>query len=79
VAIKKISNPFAVPLEAKRLLREIRLLRMLRHPNIIAIKARAGVPALLPARAQRAGVMHACTRACSGRAERPCGGASAWR
>ncbi len=41
VAIKKIANPFAVPLEAKRLLREICLLRRLRHPNIIAIKARA--------------------------------------
>jgi serine/threonine protein kinase len=40
VAIKKISNPFNVPLEAKRLLREIKLLRHLRHPNLIEIKAR---------------------------------------
>lgn len=39
VAIKKIPNAFANPKDAKRLLREIRLLRHFRHPNIIALKA----------------------------------------
>ena len=40
VAIKKIENALAVSLEAKRLLREIRLLRHLKHANIIQIKVR---------------------------------------
>jgi hypothetical protein len=37
VAIKKISDALLVPLEAKRLLREIALLRRLRHRNVIAL------------------------------------------
>ena len=37
MAIKKISDALLVPLEAKRLLREIALLRRLRHRNVIAL------------------------------------------
>jgi serine/threonine protein kinase len=72
VAIKKIANPFAVPLEAKRLLREIRLLRMLRHPNIIAIKARLS-------RLPRALLRRRCAGAAVARAARNARGARAAR
>lgn len=38
VAIKKISNVFEHVCEATRILREIKLLRLLRHPDIVEIK-----------------------------------------
>lgn len=38
MAIKKINNVFADPIDAKRILREIRILRQLRHPNIIQVR-----------------------------------------
>lgn len=38
VAIKKISNAFDSVVDARRALREIRLLRRLRHENIIQLK-----------------------------------------
>ena len=38
VAIKKISKPFHHAIEAKRILREIKLLKSFRHENIISIK-----------------------------------------
>lgn len=37
-AIKKISNAFDNPTDARRTLREIKLLRHLRHENIVALK-----------------------------------------
>jgi serine/threonine protein kinase len=40
VAVKRISGAFDNTVDAKRTLREIMLLRQLRHENIIAIKAR---------------------------------------
>ena len=41
VAVKRISGAFDNTVDAKRTLREIMLLRQLRHENIIAIKASA--------------------------------------
>ncbi len=38
VAIKKL-NPLEDIIDAKRMLREIRILRAMTHPNIVAIKA----------------------------------------
>lgn len=38
VAIKKINNVFENVSDAARILREIKLLRLLRHPNIVQIK-----------------------------------------
>ncbi|WMV28369.1 hypothetical protein MTR67_021754 [Solanum verrucosum] len=38
VAIKKINNVFEHVSEATRILREIKLLRLLRHPDIVEIK-----------------------------------------
>ena len=38
VAIKKISNCFVQSTEAKRILRELRILRHLSHPNVIRIR-----------------------------------------
>uniref|UniRef100_A0A7S3SQF2 Protein kinase domain-containing protein n=1 Tax=Emiliania huxleyi TaxID=2903 RepID=A0A7S3SQF2_EMIHU len=38
VAIKKINNAFCQATEAKRILRELRILRHLDHPNIIKIR-----------------------------------------
>lgn len=38
VAIKKIERTFEHPLYAKRTLREIKILRLLRHENVIDIK-----------------------------------------
>ena len=38
VAIKKITNAFEHELYAKRTLREIRLLRLLKHDNLIGLK-----------------------------------------
>ncbi len=40
VAVKRISGAFDNSVDAKRTLREIMLLRQLRHENVIAIKAR---------------------------------------
>lgn len=40
VAIKKCPNVFEDPLDAKRIAREIRLLRHFHHPNIIKVRAR---------------------------------------
>lgn len=37
VAIKKCPNVFEDPLDAKRIAREIRLLRHFHHPNIIKV------------------------------------------
>merc|ERR1712151_914988 len=37
VAIKKILNPFRSQIDGKRCLREIKLLRLLEHPNIIPL------------------------------------------
>ncbi|RLN86779.1 hypothetical protein BBJ28_00016584 [Nothophytophthora sp. Chile5] len=38
VAIKKIQNVFSDPIDAKRILREMCILRQLRHPNIVQIR-----------------------------------------
>ncbi|GMF32076.1 unnamed protein product [Phytophthora lilii] len=38
VAIKKIQNVFSDPIDAKRILRELCILRQLRHPNIVQIR-----------------------------------------
>ena len=38
VAIKKIRNVFADPIDAKRILRELRIVRQLNHPNLVQIK-----------------------------------------
>ena len=38
VAIKKCPNVFEDPLDAKRIAREIRLLRHFHHPNIIKVR-----------------------------------------
>lgn len=38
VAIKKVGNVFDSPLDARRTLREIRLLRRLRHENIVGLR-----------------------------------------
>jgi len=38
VAIKKISNVFDSPLDARRTLREIKLLRELSHDNIVTLR-----------------------------------------
>jgi serine/threonine protein kinase len=38
VAIKKISNCFDSPVDAKRILREVALLRSLRHENVVALR-----------------------------------------
>lgn len=38
VAIKKMTNVFDHKIYARRILRELRLLRLLRHPNIIELK-----------------------------------------
>jgi len=38
VAIKKINNAFCQATEAKRILRELRILRHLNHPNVIRIR-----------------------------------------
>lgn len=40
MAIKKCPNVFEDPLDAKRIAREIRLLRHFHHPNIIKVKER---------------------------------------
>ena len=45
VAIKKITHVFSQVTEAKRILRELRILRHLRHPNIIR-RARRRTPPL---------------------------------
>ena len=44
VAIKKISDAFANVTDATRTLREIQLLRHLRHDNIIRVKVRERAP-----------------------------------
>ena len=41
VAIKKCPSVFKDPLDAKRIAREIRLLRHFRHPNIIKVRSRS--------------------------------------
>ncbi|RLN54995.1 hypothetical protein BBP00_00008683 [Phytophthora kernoviae] len=38
VAIKKIQNVFSDPIDAKRILRELCILRQLRHPNIVQLR-----------------------------------------
>uniref|UniRef100_A0AAV1TN35 non-specific serine/threonine protein kinase n=1 Tax=Peronospora matthiolae TaxID=2874970 RepID=A0AAV1TN35_9STRA len=38
VAIKKIQNVFSDPIDAKRILRELCIVRQLRHPNIVQIR-----------------------------------------
>jgi mitogen-activated protein kinase 1/3 len=38
VAIKKISNCFDSPVDAKRMLREVKLLSHLRHENVIGLR-----------------------------------------
>lgn len=38
VAIKKIQNVFSDPVDAKRILRELCIVRQLRHPNIVQIR-----------------------------------------
>lgn len=38
VAIKKMTNAFEHKIFARRILRELKVLRMLKHPNIIEIK-----------------------------------------
>ena len=38
VAIKKIQNVFADPIDAKRILRELCIVRQLNHPNLVQIK-----------------------------------------
>ena len=48
VAIKKISNVFERPVNALRTLREVKLLRHIRHENVIALK-----DVLLPAQRER--------------------------
>lgn len=52
VAIKKITHVFSQVTEAKRILRELRILRHLRHPNIIrrALRRRAPPSWQLPCR-----------------------------
>ncbi|GMI33328.1 hypothetical protein TeGR_g6805, partial [Tetraparma gracilis] len=37
VAIKKVPNAFADEIDAKRILREIKLLRVLKHENVVSI------------------------------------------
>lgn len=59
VAIKKITHVFSQVTEAKRILRELRILRHLRHPNIIrrapphAAFTRAAVHILAPSLTDR--------------------------
>ena len=38
VAIKKMTNAFEHKIFARRILRELKVLRLLKHPNIIEIK-----------------------------------------
>jgi len=38
VAVKKVAGAFDSPADARRALREVRLLRGLRHPNVIAVR-----------------------------------------
>ena len=44
VAIKKITNVFDHVSDATRILREIKLLRLLRHPDIVEVGVGAGAP-----------------------------------
>lgn len=47
VAIKKIGNAFENLTDARRTLREIKLLRHLKHDNIIAVKVGRGAEGVL--------------------------------
>ena len=38
VAVKKVAGAFDSPADARRALREVRLLRALRHPNVVAVR-----------------------------------------
>ena len=38
VAIKKIQNVFADPIDAKRILREMCIVRQINHPNVVQIR-----------------------------------------
>ncbi len=48
VAVKKIIGPFSDRTDCKRLLREIRLLRCLRHPNVLHLLDMMPPPSLTP-------------------------------
>ena len=48
VAVKKVNEPFIDDTDAKRLLREIRLLRCLHHPNVLQLTDLMPPPSLSP-------------------------------